>query len=463
MSGVENLSAKYKEMNPSKKRILVVAVTVLVFVGVFLVVSQEPEKVKKAVKKPIRTIFTEQNTREIGMDALSAHAKTLRRDGNLLIKRMGGLETRMDAIQQTINDAKTFNDKLRALQEQVKTLKTENQQLKKENAETKSLIPEAISKAVAKGVVGVPGSQSAAGSNSGERPQVHKEISDDEAARIFEEAELPDEEVTELPAPGQPGDPKQPVPKKITIQTYSQPKAESLSKKDKQEKDGTVYMPAGSIVTGTLINGMDAPTSTSAKKNPFPSTIRIQKEAILPNRFTADIRECFLVVSGFGDLSSERVYLRGEALSCITKDGAIIESRLESYAIGEDGKAGLRGRVVDKQGQIIARSLTAGFAGSLSEAFNANPVPSLATNVSGSTPYQNAFSGQALQGGLAKGTGKALDRIAQFYIEMAENIFPVVEIDAGREVEMILTRGTALSVKGKKKSADNINQDNTAG
>lgn len=65
-----------------------------------------------------------------------------------------------------------------------------------------------------------------------------------------------------------------------------------------------------------------------ASAHPFPSTLRIQKEAILPNRFRADVRECFLIVSGYGDLSSERAYLRGETFSCVREDGGVIEAKL---------------------------------------------------------------------------------------------------------------------------------------
>jgi len=43
----------------------------------------------------------------------------------------------------------------------------------------------------------------------------------------------------------------------------------------------------------------------------MPALIRVKHQAILPNRVRADVRECFLLVSGFGDLASERAQLRG--------------------------------------------------------------------------------------------------------------------------------------------------------
>jgi conjugal transfer pilus assembly protein TraB len=40
--------------------------------------------------------------------------------------------------------------------------------------------------------------------------------------------------------------------------------------------------------------------------------------------------------------------------------------------------------------------------------------------------------------------GRALDRLAQYYITLAEKVFPVIEIDAGRTVDVVLTQGIAL-------------------
>lgn len=115
--------------------------------------------------------------------------------------------------------------------------------------------------------------------------------------------------------------------------------------------------------------------------------------------------------------------------------------------MGEDGKAGVRGRVVSKQGQIIAKSLMAGFLGGVSEAFDVNPVPVVSTNHGSNTQYQSVFSDQMLQGAAVKGASKAPDRIAQFYIDMAEGIFPVIEVDAGRQVDIIVTKGTKLQIR----------------
>jgi hypothetical protein len=63
---------------------------------------------------------------------------------------------------------------------------------------------------------------------------------------------------------------------------------------------------------------------------------------------------------GYGDISSERAYLRTENLSCVRADGATLEVKIQGSVYGEDGKVGMRGRLVTKQGQMLANALLAG-------------------------------------------------------------------------------------------------------
>ena len=83
------------------------------------------------------------------------------------------------------------------------------------------------------------------------------------------------------------------------------------------------------------------------------------------NHFRSKIKECFVVGAGYGDVSSERAYIRTESLSCVTRDGTAIDVPIKGYVAGEDGKAGMRGRLVSKQGQFLANALLVGVALSL--------------------------------------------------------------------------------------------------
>lgn len=218
------------------------------------------------------------------------------------------------------------------------------------------------------------------------------------------------------------------------------------------EKETAAYIPSGSILRGVLLSGMDAPTSSHTQKNPMPAAIRVKHQAILPNFHKYDIRECFIIASGYGVLSTERVSLRTETLSCVRNDGGVIETTLQGYIVGEDGKAGMRGKLVQRQGQLIARSLMAGVFSGLANAARPQPIAAVNTSPGSETGYQTPNIGDAMASGIGEGTSNSLDQIAQYYLDAAKSVFPVIQLDAGRSVEVILVKGATLNMKSKEPS-----------
>jgi conjugal transfer pilus assembly protein TraB len=221
-------------------------------------------------------------------------------------------------------------------------------------------------------------------------------------------------------------------------------------------RDTRRYLPSGSFTRALLLGGLDAPTGGQAQRNPQPVLLRLLDHAVLPNQFRGRIKECFVVGAGYGDVSAERAYIRTESLSCVTRDGTAIDVPIRGYVAGEDGKAGMRGRLVSKQGQILANALLAGVASGIGTAFQQS-----ATTVSVSPlgTTGTVDPGKQLQAGLGTGVGRALDRLAQYYITLAEKVFPVIEIDAGRTVDVVLTQGIALgqSLDGTRPDGANAN------
>jgi len=214
-------------------------------------------------------------------------------------------------------------------------------------------------------------------------------------------------------------------------------KAQKRQEEKENSKSVEMYLPAGSIVEGVVLSGMDAPTNKTARKNPVPFLVRIMKEAVLPSRYHANIKSCHLLASGYGELSSERAMIRGETISCIFNDGRVVESNFDSYAVGSDSKAGIRGRVVSKEGQMIGRALLSGFASGMAEAFDGIEEPELSLNGVGVEP--NLF-----RTGAVGGASTALDKVAEYYIELAETISPIIEVNSGQTVSFIVTRGVNL-------------------
>lgn len=426
-----------------RRGITVVTFLALVIAAVALFAGDPHQQtVTRDRSDTIKNVLTDKNTREVGIDALSADVKLLSRENQELKKSVERINSSLSNHNRNANSI-DLDQEIQRLRGDMALLTKQNLEMAKKLEHAQQNTGQAIQPQNMPAMTEDPldGLRKPADSD-----WLEQSINVQDPNVLFSSAPQPEVVHPVIAAPNNGSASTPGTPQGIKIVSYTQTVSASSSDDTTTDQDA-LYLPAGSILTGVLINGMDAPTAQGARRDPFPSTLRIQKEAILPNRFRADVRECFLIVSGYGDLSAERAYLRGETIACVREDGGVIEAALDSYVVGEDGKAGVRGRVVSKQGQIIAKSLMAGFLSGVSEAFDVNPVPVVSTNPGSTTQYQDVFSSDLLQGAGVKGASNALDRIAQFYIDMAEGIFPVIEIDAGRQLDIIMTKGTKLNIR----------------
>lgn len=200
------------------------------------------------------------------------------------------------------------------------------------------------------------------------------------------------------------------------------------------------YLPV-SFTRAVLLGGLDAPTGGQSQTNPHPVLLRLVDNAVLPNRYRSEVRECFVIGAGYGDISSERAYIRTENLSCIRHDGSALEISIQGSVFGEDGKVGMRGRLVTKQGQLLANALLAGVVSGIGTAFSQYYTT---TTTSTFGTISTTDPNKAIQSGLGMGVGSAMNRLANYYISLAEKIFPVIEVDAGRLVDVVLTKGVVI-------------------
>lgn len=244
-----------------------------------------------------------------------------------------------------------------------------------------------------------------------------------------------------LPAPSPAeGDGKKPGILNINLDANAGAK-EVEQFKDKPHTVGD-YLPAGSFVSATLLSGLDAPTGGQAQNNPQPVLLRLVDDGTLPNRVASNIRSCHMTAAGYGDISAERAYLRLERMSCVLVNGQVVDKAIKGYVAGEDGKAGIRGSLVSKQGQMIARALVSGVAGGIgsgiSEAYSS--VSTSATTGTVTTVDPSKIG----QFGVANGFGKTLEKVADWYLQRANETYPIIEVASGRSVDIVLTEGFAF-------------------
>ena len=211
------------------------------------------------------------------------------------------------------------------------------------------------------------------------------------------------------------------------------------------------FIPAGSFAKVVLLSGFDAPTGGQAAQNALPVVMRVKSFMHMPNDFQDNLKECFITGSGYGDLASERVFVRTERLSCIFKNNRVIEKKIKGHLVGEDASFGMRGKLVSKQGALLARSFVAGMFSGLGNSVAAQSQMMQASPLGTVTTIDPARAEQAALGsGISTSTGK----IADFYLQQANLIFPVIEVAAMRIGEVFLVEGIHLNENGKNETHD---------
>ena len=232
------------------------------------------------------------------------------------------------------------------------------------------------------------------------------------------------------------------TPRDKPAEAVSSPSSSAAPATNGDVRTVSTFLP-GSFTRGILLGGLDAPTGGQSQSNPHPVLIRLSDNSVLPNRFRGEYRDCFVIAAGYGDISSERAYLRTENLSCVRADGATLEVKIQGSVYGEDGKVGMRGRLVTKQGQMLANALLAGIVSGIGQGVS---TASTTYSTSALGTIASASGADAYRAGIGSGVGKALDRLASYYIKLAENTFPVIEVDAGREIDVVITKGVRIDV-----------------
>lgn len=201
-------------------------------------------------------------------------------------------------------------------------------------------------------------------------------------------------------------------------------------------------LPPGAFAEVALLHGLDAATGSVSMANPQPILLNVQNHATLPGAARYQLRSCFVLGSGFGDLSAERVYIQLSRLSCVDKNNRLmLAADIQGYVVDSDGKLGMRGTVVDRQGAKLAKSMLAGFAEGLASALKMSQ-GSVATSPLGS--ISSVSGAEAVRSAGLQGAATGASQLSQFYLKEAAQMFPVLSVDGGRLATVVIQSGASL-------------------
>ncbi|MGK2231353.1 MAG: conjugal transfer pilus assembly protein TraB [Colwellia sp.] len=206
-----------------------------------------------------------------------------------------------------------------------------------------------------------------------------------------------------------------------------QSKKSEHNKQKKEAKDewlGAV-LPAGTLIPGIVISGVDAPTGKAAEKGAVISTIRITGPAILPNGERVDLTGCFVVNDVRGDLATQRASFRPQVLTCSLAGIGIVDTPIQGYVSGKDGTLGFRGKVVNKQGSALMYAGAAGVIGGFGNAFSGG---SGTNTITTGGQFDLPSTDDAMTAGIGEGISAASDTLSEYYKEQLDLLYPIIEI-----------------------------------
>jgi len=442
-------------LSPSQRgKVHMVVAIVVIFVGAVAVMEMlEPKQKQRDRQKEVTSLITTQKGREFGLDAVSGKVQGMEKQQQETEQKLERLLDENKKLKASAKHAAALSREVQSATQSIQALK---EQMARNERETQQRIKEAVDKIQSNQVEALVNRNTKTASTTStllpsKRKGTHKRPCQTGFHFSYGgkngECE-PNNGGTET---------AHPATSTTSSNSATQSKSDSTGRNaelftiietpqsETQDDSEAIYLPRGAILTGVLITGLDAPTSSSASENPIPVLVRLKKEAILPNfAVLEEVRECFAIVSGYGDLSTERANFRGESITCVRNDGGVIEAAFGGFAVGEDGKNGLKGTLVTRNSSVLANAMMAGFASGLSSMFDVNPVPVIATDSTGTQQYDSVFNSAAVKGGAAKGASNAMEKLADYYMTLADAMHPVIEIGAGRVVDMVVTKGTTL-------------------
>lgn len=211
-----------------------------------------------------------------------------------------------------------------------------------------------------------------------------------------------------------------------------------------KKKNRTIYLPPG-FMKARLLTGIDALASRDATSNPEPLIARVQAPAVLPNDVKANLAGCFVIGNATGSLAKERVEVQLVSLSCVDFDErSVVDQPIKGFFVDTDGKKGLSGKVVTRAGAALARAFIAGTISGFADSVD-NSFGDVSTSALGSVRTLNA--GDAAKSGLAGGLSKSSDKLTDFYLDLARQAGPIVEVGAAKDVVVVIQEGVSLEIK----------------
>ena len=238
--------------------------------------------------------------------------------------------------------------------------------------------------------------------------------------------------------------------KAVEVGIFSKP---TLSTK----RNVVTEIPAGTVVKCLLVSSADCSVGISTSSDPNTVLLQPIANGKLPKKVQVALKGSRILGTAVGDIASERVRIRTERLTLMQgSNGDFIETSIAGFVSGEDGKEGLRGVVCDRSGAIISRAAFASFLQGVGASVQATLNNQTIEKVSKVGGTQSILDVDTFRNAGVGGANTAMNKLAEYYIKRAEQLQPVIQVKAGRVVDVVFLKSVKL---GEKNIQKNIQQE----
>lgn len=215
------------------------------------------------------------------------------------------------------------------------------------------------------------------------------------------------------------------------------------SKKSSSQND--IYLPAGSFAQFVLTSGAYAP----AGGEQMPVSGAIKKAFVGPNKSVVPLRGCFFVGKARGIIGEGIADIKPITISCVFEDGTTFEEEIAGYVTDKNGKFGLPGKVQRHTGSFLATTGISSFLSGLASGWSRAYEQETAVAAGEAVEKTVNILGNAFRYGALKGLVGIADAAKAFYEAQLKELIPSVDVSAGSEGYIYITKG--ITIKGGKK------------
>ena len=204
------------------------------------------------------------------------------------------------------------------------------------------------------------------------------------------------------------------------------------------------YVPPNAYAPAKIMVAVDAGTGKEAQADPLAASFMITgaaRHVVYDGEVqTTDLTGCIVNGAARGDLSTERVFVKLARMTCPLPGGEVAVTEVQGH-VTQLGKAGVRGRVVSRVSTQLDNAAIAGALSGLGSALGGVGRGGIGVGSGGGVIQEVPNSSELAIAAGGGATAGAADRLAEYYINQAESIQPVVAMPAGAQVELVFMSG----------------------